>query len=74
MKIIKSYFFALLLSAVVFDISAQGVTPETALRSYLANGDNAYKWEEKGSYKDGDVTVNNLLLTSQTWRNITWTT
>ncbi len=72
MKMIKNCFLVLLLSVIALGGLAQPVTPENALQRYLSNGDNAYKWEEKNTYKDGDVTVTSLLLTSQTWRNITW--
>lgn len=48
------------------------VTPETALQSYLDNGDDTYKWELKDSFKIGDVTAYDILLTSQKWREHTW--
>jgi len=49
------------------------VTPETALHSYLNNNDNTYKWELKEEYKLGEVDAYNVLLTSQKWREHTWT-
>lgn len=49
------------------------ITPATALDHYLNNGDTAFHWELKESYALGDVTVNNLLLTSQKWREYIWT-
>lgn len=52
---------------------AQKVTPGTALKSYLNNGDKTYHWEVKQSYILDDVTVYTLLLTSQKWREHTWT-
>jgi len=57
-----------------FSLKAQqkAITPETALKSYINNGDNTFKWELKDSFPMGDVTGYNLLLTSQTWRGIVW--
>lgn len=48
-------------------------TPQNALSRYLNNGDNTYKWEIKDSYNLEDVTVYSILLTSQKWREYTWT-
>lgn len=48
------------------------ITPETALKSYINNGDNTFTWELKDSFTQGDITGYNLLLTSQKWRGITW--
>jgi PhoPQ-activated pathogenicity-related protein len=49
------------------------ITPATALDHYLNNGDNSFRWEIKESYNVGDATVHGLLLTSQKWRQYTWT-
>jgi len=49
------------------------VTPETALKSYLNNGDNTFKWEVKEEYSLGEVKAFDILLTSQKWREHTWT-
>jgi len=51
----------------------QTVTPETALQSYLNNGDKSLKWELKDSFTQDDATFYNLLVTSQKWREFTWT-
>jgi PhoPQ-activated pathogenicity-related protein len=48
-------------------------TPQNALSRYLNNGDNTYKWEVKDSYNLEDVTVYSILLTSQKWREYSWT-
>ncbi|WP_214226106.1 PhoPQ-activated protein PqaA family protein [Pedobacter sp. B4-66] len=48
-------------------------TPQNALSRYLNNGDNTYKWEIKNSYSLEDITVYSILLTSQKWREYTWT-
>lgn len=49
------------------------VTPATALKSYLNNGDKTFKWELKDSYDIGNVKAYALLLTSQKWREHVWT-
>jgi len=48
------------------------VTPETALKSYLNNGDDTFAWELKETYDIDGVTAYSLLLTSQNWRNHVW--
>lgn len=48
------------------------VTAETALESYLDNGDETYSWELRESYSVVGVQVYVLLLTSQRWREHTW--
>ncbi|WP_428656378.1 PhoPQ-activated pathogenicity-related family protein [Runella sp.] len=71
----KSFFIALFcLFAGAYQLNAQqAITPETALKSYINNGDNTFTWELKDSFPMGDdVTGYNLLLTSQKWRGITW--
>jgi len=57
-----------------FDIPkpADGITPSTALDSYLHNGDQTFKWEIKDTYTYGDITAYEVLLTSQKWREFTW--
>jgi len=49
------------------------ITPANALSHYLNNGDKSYKWEIKDSYNLDDVIVYSILLTSQKWREYTWT-
>ncbi|CAM4240777.1 PhoPQ-activated pathogenicity-like protein PqaA type [Cytophagaceae bacterium 50C-KIRBA] len=51
---------------------AQKVSPETALKSYMANGDKSYQWELKDSVSLGTSKAYHVLLTSQKWQNITW--
>jgi PhoPQ-activated pathogenicity-related protein len=55
-----------------FNTNAQ-ITPETALDSYLNNGDKSFKWELKETFTENDLTFYNILLTSQKWREFTWT-
>ncbi|MGN6492410.1 MAG: PhoPQ-activated pathogenicity-related family protein [Agriterribacter sp.] len=64
--------FALSFCCSVCSLMAQ-VTPATALKSYLNNGDNTFKWELKDSYDIGNVKAYALLLTSQKWREHIWT-
>ena len=48
------------------------ITPETALQSYLDNGDDSFKWEIKNKYPIGETTAYDILLTSQQWREHIW--
>lgn len=48
------------------------LTPETALQSYLNNGDQSFQWEVQEKFDAGDVTLYRLIFTSQTWRTIKW--
>ncbi len=67
----KLLVVALLLNLATLVVSAQ-VTPETALDSYINNGDKTYQWEEKESFSENGLNVNQILLTSQTWQGIVW--
>jgi PhoPQ-activated pathogenicity-related protein len=53
-------------------ISKTQITPETALKSYISNGDATYTWELKDSVMIDDVMAYHLLLTSQKWRESIW--
>ncbi len=56
------------------EIKKKPVTAETALQSYLNNGDTTYKWEVIESFSiDGVATAYDLKLTSQNWRDHIWT-
>lgn len=70
----KSFLVLIIVSLVsISHPKAQNtITPETALKSYINNGDNTFTWELKDSFTQGDITGYNLLLTSQKWRGITW--
>lgn len=64
----------LLLGFIISSSKAQtAITPATALNKYLNNGDNLFAWKVQESYNIGDVTVYSLQLTSQKWREYTWT-
>ncbi len=74
MKIMR--FAAVLTLAIlsVFDSVGQvALTPETALKGYLNNGDKTYSWTVRDSYDIGPVKAYNLLLTSQQWHEYIWT-
>lgn len=69
----SSFIILLAFFAFTLQLKAQPtITPETALKAYINNGDKTFTWELKDSFTQGDVTGYNLLLTSQTWRSITW--
>ncbi len=72
MKTLYSKFVVLFF--ITIKISAQNsvITPETALKSYITNGDKTFQWELKDSIVIGNVTAYNLLLTSQKWKKYTW--
>ncbi|MCW3116525.1 MAG: PhoPQ-activated pathogenicity-like protein PqaA type [Chitinophagaceae bacterium] len=53
--------------------SGEKITPATALQHYLHNDDTAFHWELKDTYEIGEVKAYALLLTSQKWRQFTWT-
>jgi PhoPQ-activated pathogenicity-related protein len=74
-KMIKITFKLMLVQFLfVFTSYAQKkITPENALESYLNNGDKTFKWELKDSFKRDDLTFYNVLVTSQKWREFTWT-
>lgn len=72
---ITKLFIAVFLSPclVILGARAQQADPSKALQNYLKNEDKTYKWELKESFSEGDVTAYSLLLTSQKWREHTWT-
>jgi len=50
------------------------ITPETALPSYLDNGDKTDSWQilETNTIESESVTAHDLILTSQQWREFIW--
>ncbi len=73
MSMTKISLLTLLLFLGTKEICAQSsITPESALKSYLNNKDKSYQWKIKDSFQLGTVKGYNLLLTSQTWRDIVW--
>ncbi|AWV98508.1 PhoPQ-activated pathogenicity-related family protein [Arcticibacterium luteifluviistationis] len=71
-SVLKLVLSLLLITTISNTIYAQIITPETALKSYINNGDKTYDWELKDSTVLGNVTAYHLLLTSQKWREYTW--
>jgi len=80
---IKKIQVFVLISTMIFIVSCgsntknskdkkESIRPETALQSYLDNGDDTYKWEIKNKYLVGETTAYDLLLTSQNWREHIW--
>lgn len=67
---LKTIILALLTAV---PVCAQKITPENALESYLNNGDKNFKWELKETFTRENLTFYNILLTSQKWREFTWT-
>ncbi len=54
------------------DVQPKTVTPETALESYLNNGDTTFHWSVRSTYSVFGVNAYDLFLTSQQWREHTW--
>lgn len=53
--------------------SVQAADPSVdALASYVTAGDTSYEWREVGAGRLGAVEYTVLVLTSQTWRGMTW--
>ncbi|MFV0267497.1 MAG: PhoPQ-activated pathogenicity-related family protein [Draconibacterium sp.] len=48
------------------------ITPQTALKAYLNNGDNSFNWEVQDQLKADGVTLYRVIFTSQTWRDLVW--
>lgn len=53
-------------------LSAQQITAEQALRRYIDNGDDSFKWECKDSLAKENYTAYKLRMRSQTWRGNEW--
>lgn len=72
----KTLYFPLAFTFYLFSFqyifSQKNISPETALKSYLANGDKNFSWELKDSLTVGNTKAYHLLITSQKWREFTW--
>ncbi len=66
------YLGLIFLCMPILGFSQSKITPETALKNYLNNGDRNYSWEIKDSANLGSTKVYQVLLTSQKWRGINW--
>ena len=66
-------FFVLVCTANVAPAQKNNsVVPETALQSYLNNGDKSFNWEVQDKRDAEGVTLYRIIFTSQTWRNLVW--
>jgi PhoPQ-activated pathogenicity-related protein len=72
LKVIALASFVSALFAFEVTPFAEGITPSTALESYLKNGDSSFTWAVKDTYRYGDITAYDVVLTSQKWRDYTW--
>lgn len=72
--LLKLSFTLVLLHTFLFVFPSQNepVTPANALKTYLQNGDNSFRWEIHESLKKANSTLYRLLFTSQIWQNIEW--
>jgi PhoPQ-activated pathogenicity-related protein len=68
---VTTALFTLLVAGLAVN-AQQEVTPATAMKSYLNNGDQSFKWEIKDSFDIANGKAYDLLLTSQKWREYTW--
>ena len=71
MRKIKSLIVVLFV-ALTWNLSAQVVTAENALLSYINNGDDSFMWECRDSLVKDDVTAYRLRMRSQTWHDKEW--
>ena len=72
-KIVLFSILAMVVSCSAKTKKQEPVTPQTALQSYLTNGDKTFNWEVKEKYKYDGLTAFDILLTSQNWRDHIWT-
>lgn len=71
--LLLSFLFTFVLFQPEILLAKKVVTPETALQSYLHNGDKSFKWELKDQLKGEGLTYYRIEYTSQTWQTIHWT-
>lgn len=71
--LLLSVLFSFVLFQTGFSAGSKKITPETALQSYLHNGDKSFKWEVKEKQKSDGLTYFRVEFTSQTWQTIHWT-
>ena len=50
----------------------ENVTPQNALKSYLSKKEPVFAWKVADKFAENDLTIYNLELTSQKWRDIIW--
>lgn len=79
-KHLKYHLLLILIGGLSLHVFAQNatlegtavVTPSNALEHYMDLEDGRFEWELKEATRMGNVTVNQLLLTSQEWRGHVW--
>ena len=79
-KYLKHHLILLLIGGLSLNVFAQNaslggiaeVTPSNALEHYIGLEDGRFEWELKETTRVGNVTVNQLLVTSQEWRGHVW--
>lgn len=72
MKKLTLIFFALFCLTGTVAAQSNSVTPESALQSYLNNGDKSFTWAVHEKIDAEDVTLYRIIFTSQKWRDIVW--
>ncbi len=73
MKKLALIFLVLFYSAnIIWANPPKPITPETALQSYLHNGDKSFHWEVQDKMKGDGLMLYRIVFTSQHWQNITW--
>ncbi|MCK3682833.1 PhoPQ-activated protein PqaA family protein [Maribellus sp. YY47] len=71
-KILLNIIVLLLPAMLVVAETENEITPKTALKAYLNNGDNSFKWEVQDQLTADGVTLYRVIFTSQTWRDLVW--
>lgn len=70
-RVLRTVSLLFAVSLLILNCSRK-VTPGNALESYINNRDNSYEWELYEKHELEDVTLYNILLTSQKWKDYTW--
>lgn len=70
-RVLRTVTLLFAVSLLILNCSRK-VTPGNALESYINNRDNSYEWELYEKHELEDVTLYNILLTSQKWKDYTW--
>ncbi len=74
MKRLTVILFTLFILSQACKVFERPIVPGNALEKYLKERNNKYSWEVRDSEKGGQgITIVNLRLTSQQWRDYTWT-
>lgn len=70
-RVLRTVSLLFAVSLLILNCSRK-ITPGNALESYINNRDNLYEWELYEKHDLEDVTLYNILLTSQKWKDYTW--